>query len=137
MFADLSPLRRVAATFLFCFCVAIIVVTLLGGLSDVYAVRLMQIIACGSLRSIVLAVVIAAITTRLGDYRQPADEEEFELLVRRSERLARDNLAAEPDEDEFLELDPYNPRDFEELVRDALDDLPDLLRTALDATSPS
>ena len=52
--------------------------------------------------------------------------------MRRSERLARENLAAEPDEDEFLELDPRNPRDFEELVREALDDLPDLLLKALD-----
>ena len=50
----------------------------------------------------------------------------------RSERLARENLAAEPDEGEFMELDPYNPEDFEELVRDALDDLPDLLLKALD-----
>ena len=39
---------------------------------------------------------------------------------------------AEPDESEFIELDPRNPRDFEELVREALDDLPDLLLKALD-----
>jgi predicted Zn-dependent protease with MMP-like domain len=52
--------------------------------------------------------------------------------VRRSERLARENLAAEPDETDFLELDPRNPRDFEELVRQALDDLPDLLLKSLD-----
>ena len=55
-----------------------------------------------------------------------------ERLVRRSERLARENLAAEPDEWEFLELDPRNPDDFEELVRQALDDLPDLLLKSLD-----
>jgi len=36
-----------------------------------------------------------------------------------------------PDEGEFLELDPLDDEDFEELVRDALDDLPDLLRNAL------
>ena len=27
----------------------------------------------------------------------------------RSEELARENLAVEPDEGEFLELDPYDP----------------------------
>jgi predicted Zn-dependent protease with MMP-like domain len=70
--------------------------------------------------------------TRLGDYRHPRGEAEFEMLVRRSERLARENLAAEPDESDFLELDPHDPEEFEELVRDALDDLPDLLRSALD-----
>ncbi len=37
----------------------------------------------------------------------------------------------DPDENEFMELDPLDDRDFEELVRDALDDLPDLLRNAL------
>jgi predicted Zn-dependent protease with MMP-like domain len=52
--------------------------------------------------------------------------------VRRSERLARDGLAADPDEGEFMELDPLDDQDFEELVRDALDDLPDLLRNALE-----
>ena len=36
-----------------------------------------------------------------------------------------------PDESEFMELDPLDDSDFEELVRDALDDLPDLLRNAL------
>ena len=56
----------------------------------------------------------------------------------RSERLARDDLAVEPDESEFLELDPFDDADFEELVRDALDDLPDLLpRTRSSTTSRS
>jgi predicted Zn-dependent protease with MMP-like domain len=132
MLADWPAGRRIAMSALFTFCVAILVVTVLGGLSNIYLVRLMQIIACALAAIVVLAGVMAAITGRLADYREPADEEEFEQLVRRSERLARDNLAVEPDEWEFLELDPRNPRDFEELVRQALDDLPDLLLKALD-----
>jgi predicted Zn-dependent protease with MMP-like domain len=107
-------------------------VTLLGGLAQMYAVRLMQIAACVLATIVVLAGVMVAITGRLANYTSPADEEEFEELVRRSERLARENLAAEPDETDFLELDPRNPHDFEELVRQALDDLPDLLLKALD-----
>ena len=51
--------------------------------------------------------------------------------MRRSEQLAREGLAPIPQEGEFLELDPLDDDDFEELVRDALDDLPDLLRNAL------
>jgi predicted Zn-dependent protease with MMP-like domain len=132
MLADWPAGRRIAMTFLFCFCVAVLLVTLFGGLSDMYAVRLMQVAACALASIVVLAGVIVAITGRLADYREPADEEEFEQLVRRSERLAREKLAAEPDEEEFLELDPRNPRDFEELVRQALDDLPDLLLKSLD-----
>jgi predicted Zn-dependent protease with MMP-like domain len=132
MFADFPAGRRIAMTALFTFCCAILVVTLLGGLSNMYAVRLMQIVACALAFVVVLAGVIVTITGRLANYTDPADEEEFEQLVRRSERLARENLAAEPDESDFLELDPRDPRDFEELVRQALDDLPDLLLKSLD-----
>jgi predicted Zn-dependent protease with MMP-like domain len=132
MLSDWPAGRRVAATFTFCFCVAILIVTVLGGLSDTYVVRLMQVIACALAGIVVFAAIMATITGRLADYREPADEEEFEQPVRRSERLARENLAAEPDETDFLELDPRNPRDFEELVREALDDLPDMLIRALD-----
>jgi predicted Zn-dependent protease with MMP-like domain len=132
MFANYPAGRRIAMTALFTFCCAILIVTLLGGLSDMYAVRLMQIAACVLAFIVVAAGIIASITGRLADYSEPADEEEFEQLVRRSEQLARENLAVEPDESDFLELDPRNPRDFEELVRQALDDLPDLLLRSLD-----
>jgi predicted Zn-dependent protease with MMP-like domain len=132
MFANFPAGRRIAMSALLAFCCAVLLVTLLGGLSDMYAVKLMQLAACVLAAIVVLAAVIATITGRLADYTEPADEEEFEQLVRRSERLARENLAAEPDEADFLELDPSNPRDFEELVRQALDDLPDLLLRALD-----
>jgi predicted Zn-dependent protease with MMP-like domain len=132
MFSTYPAGRRIAMSALLTFCCAILIVTLLGGLSDMYAVKLMQLAACTLAFIVVLAGVIATITGRLADYTEPADDEEFEQLVRRSERLARENLAAEPDESDFLELDPRNPRDFEELVRQALDDLPDLLLRSLD-----
>jgi predicted Zn-dependent protease with MMP-like domain/uncharacterized membrane protein len=132
MFSDLPTGRRIAMTALVTFCSAILIVTLIGGLSSMYAVRLMQIIACALASIVVLAAIMVVITGRLANYTSPEDDEEFEQLVRRSERLARENLAAEPDEEEFLELDPRNPADFEELVRQALDDLPDLLLKALD-----
>ncbi|HET9737357.1 MAG TPA: metallopeptidase family protein [Solirubrobacteraceae bacterium] len=132
MFQDFPAARRLAMTALFTFCCAILIVTLLGGLSQIYAVRLMQIIACALAGIVVFAGFMAVVTGRLANYTSPADEEEFEQLVRRSEQLARENLAAEPDEDDFLDLDPRNPRDFEELVRQALDDLPDLLLKSLD-----
>ena len=132
MLQDFPAARRLAMTALFTFCCAILLVTLLGGLSQMYAVRLMQIIACALAGIVVFAGIMVAITGRLANYTSPADEEEFEQLVRRSERLARENLAAEPDEEDFLELDPRNPQDFEELVRQALDDLPDLLLRSLD-----
>src|SRR5918997_726029 len=112
MFADLPAGRRIAMTALVTFCCAILVVTVLGGLSEMYAVRLMQIVACVLAGIVVLAAVMVVVTGRLSDYTSPADEEEFEQLVRRSERLAPENLAAGPDEGEFMEPDPRNPADF-------------------------
>ena len=132
MFARWPAGRRVVASGLVSFCAAILIVTLFAGLSRNYAERLVQVAACLMAAVVVLGAVIAAVTGRLADYQEPADEEEFEALVRRSEWLARENLAAEPEEHEFLELDPRNPQDFEELVRQALDDLPDLLIRALE-----
>src|SRR5215212_11032556 len=101
---------------MFSLCIGVLMITILRGLPATYPMRLIQgaMAAVGALS--IVGIVVGLITTRLVDYRHPADEEEFELLVRRSERLARENLAAEPDEGEFLELDPFNPRDFEELV---------------------
>jgi predicted Zn-dependent protease with MMP-like domain len=74
--------------------------------------------------------VVELVSTRLAGWRD--SEQEFELRVRRSEELARDELAWDPLESEFLALDPLVDADFEELVRDALDDLPDLLQNALE-----
>ena len=132
MIADWPPWRRIAVSALFCLCLAVLVITVFRGLAPDYPLRLFQGVATAVAGLGLLGMALAAVTTRLADYQEPADEEEFELLVRRTERLARENLAAEPDEEEFLALDPRKPDDFEELVREALDDLPDLLRKALD-----
>jgi predicted Zn-dependent protease with MMP-like domain len=130
--AHWSQGRRILASAAFCLCVAILIVTVFRGLSDAFLVRGAQTVAIALAAIGLIGLVVSAITGRLADYTEPADEDEFEELVRRSERLARDNVAAEPDETEFMELDPRNPADFEELVREALDDLPDLLLRALE-----
>ncbi len=131
--SDWPDLRRVVFSAGICLCVAVLILTIAtGGLSANFPVRIVQVAAIAAAAVAVLGGVLALITSRLSDYRDPESEEEFERLVRRSERLARENLAAEPDEGEFLELDPYDPGDFETLIREALDDLPDLLLKALD-----
>jgi predicted Zn-dependent protease with MMP-like domain len=132
MLAAWPAWKRILTSTLFCLCIAVLIVTAFRGLDPEYPMRLVQGLACAVAGLGLLGMGIAAITTRLADYQEPADEEEFELLVRRSEELARENLAAEPDEADFMTLDPRRPEDFEELVREALDDLPDLLRKALD-----
>jgi predicted Zn-dependent protease with MMP-like domain len=132
MFADLPIARRIAVSAVVALSIGVLLATLLGGLSPNYPVKVMQLIATVLAAIVVIGVVVSFITGRLASYTEPEDEEEFEMLVRRSEQLARENLAAEPDEDDFMALDPRNPADFEELVREALDDLPDLLLRALD-----
>ena len=132
MLANWPQGRRILASTAFCLCVAVLIVTFFRGMSETFLVRAAQTAAIALTAVGVLGVFMAFVTGRMSDYTDPADDDEFEELVLRSERLARDNLAAEPGEEEFLELDPRNPADFEELVREALDDLPDLLLRALD-----
>jgi predicted Zn-dependent protease with MMP-like domain len=79
----------------------------------------------------VVGGVMMAVGLRMAGWSEPESEEEFERVVQRSERLARQGTAADPDEMEFLDLDPWTDEDFEELVREALDELPDLLQEAL------
>ena len=132
MISDWPIARRIAISAVVALSVGVLIATLAGGLSPSYPVKVMQLIATVLAAIVVIGAVVSFITNRLAHYTDPADDEEFERLVQQSERLARDNVAAEPDEGEFMALDPRTPEDFEELVRQALDDLPDLLLRALD-----
>jgi len=104
----------------------------LQGFSTSFPIRLVEAAGVGVVAVAAVGGLVALAAGRLADWREPASEAEFERVVQRAERLARDGLAAEPDETDFLALDPLDDDDFEELVRDALDDLPDLLRNALE-----
>lgn len=124
-------LRRVWLAALIALCIGFAAVVIAEGFSADGAVRAGEEIALGLLASALLAAGVALVAVRMGAWREPQSESEFEQIVLRSERLAREGLAAEPDEGEFLALDPLDDRDFAELVREALDDLPDLLRNTL------
>jgi predicted Zn-dependent protease with MMP-like domain len=108
------------------------VVLLEGGFSTIGALRIVEMLGVVTMAGAALLGAMAIIGLKMADWQEPESEEEFEKVVERAERLARDGTAAEPGEHEFMDLDPYVDEDFEELVRDALDDLPDLLRAALD-----
>jgi predicted Zn-dependent protease with MMP-like domain len=109
----------------------LVVIVVANGFSSIGAVRALEDVALGILVAAALTALVAFVAVRLAGWRDPESESEFEEIVRHSEQLAREGLAYDPDESSFLELDPLNDDDFEELVRDALDDLPDLLRNAL------
>jgi predicted Zn-dependent protease with MMP-like domain len=123
--------RRVAFAALIALALGLVVVVVGQGFSAVGAVRAVEEVLIGLLAVALLLGLAAMVAVRMGAWREPESEEEFERLVRHSEELAREGLAADPDEAHFMELDPHNDADFEELVRDALDELPDLLRNAL------
>jgi predicted Zn-dependent protease with MMP-like domain len=108
------------------------IVLLQGGFSADGGVRIVEMAGVLVMAAAALLGAMAIIGVKMADWQEPESEEEFEKVVERAERLAREGTAADPREEEFLDLDPYQDDDFEELVRDALDDLPDLLRAALD-----
>jgi predicted Zn-dependent protease with MMP-like domain len=126
-----GQLRRIVIAALVALALGLLVLVVGQGLSTIGVVRVVEEIALGGVVAAALAAAIAFVAVRLAGWRDPESEIEFDELVRHSEELAREGLVVEPDESEFMELDPLNDADFEELVRDALDDLPDLLRNAL------
>jgi predicted Zn-dependent protease with MMP-like domain len=126
-----SHLRRVGVAALIALSMGLVVIVVGQGFSSIGVVRAFEDVALGVIVAAVLMAGAAFVAVRMAGWRDPESETEFEEIVRHSEELAREGLAADPDENEFMELDPLDDRDFEELVRDALDDLPDLLRNAL------
>jgi predicted Zn-dependent protease with MMP-like domain len=126
-----GQLRRAGFAALVALSLGLVVIVLGQGFSTIGAVRALEDVAFGLILVAVLLGGAAFVAVRLANWRNPESETEFDALVRHSEDLAREGLAVDPDELEFMELDPLNDEDFEELVRDALDDLPDLLRNAL------
>ncbi len=124
--------RRILLAGLFALVVGLGGVSLALGFSSSYPLRLLQKLAITGAAVCVLGGIVVAIAQRLAGWREPATEAEFDRLVERSERLARDDSWGEGDDelddDDFEDdddfFDPHNEEDFQALVRSALDDLP-------------
>jgi predicted Zn-dependent protease with MMP-like domain len=126
------PTRRVALAAVMAMSLGLSAVVVLQGFSTQAPIKLIETGAVIVVFAGALGAGMILIGLRMADWQEPEDEAEFERVVERAERLAREGTYAEPDEGEFLDLDPYDDHDFEELVRDALDDLPDLLRPLIE-----
>lgn len=124
-------LRRVGMAALVALSLGLVTIVVGQGFSTIGAVRALEDVALGVIVAAVLMGAAAFVAVRMAGWRDPESESEFDEIVRHSEHLAREGLVVDPDESIFMELDPLDDEDFEELVRDALDDLPDLLRNAL------
>ena len=128
----MPPARRILAAAAVALCVGLSAVVLFAGWSADPVVKAVETLAVVGAVAALLFGLFGLVGMRLADYREPESEEDFEKVVLRAERLAREGVAAEPDEAEFMDLDPYDDSDFEELVADALDELPDLLRALVE-----
>ena len=104
-------------------------IALAEGLSPSLPLRMLEIAAVLVAGALVIGGPLLWLALRMAGWREP--EPQFERRVQLSERLAAGGGAAEPAEEAFLELDPLDDGEFEELVREALDELPDWARRAL------
>jgi predicted Zn-dependent protease with MMP-like domain len=129
---DPSHLRRVGVAAIIAMSLGLVVLVVGQGFSSVGVVRALEDVALGVIVAAALMGSVAFVAVRMAGWRDPESEREFDEIIRHSERVASEGLVVDPDEAEFMELDPLDDEDFEELVRDALDDLPDLLRNALE-----
>jgi len=132
MFSKLPTGAQIAWSALVAFTLAILAITAIEGFATTYPLRFLQGIAVALAGALVVTLVLALLTGRLADWRNPRSERDFEALVERSEQLAREGLSGEgddelddlDDEDDDLGIDPWNDEDFKALVRSALDELP-------------
>ena len=124
-------LRRVGVAALIAMSLGLLVLVVAQGFSTIGVVRALEDVALGVILASALLGSMAFLAVRMAGWRDPESDAEFEEIVRNSEQLALGGLVVAPHESAFMELDPLDDEDFEELVRDALDDLPDLLRNAL------
>jgi predicted Zn-dependent protease with MMP-like domain len=128
----MPPARRIVLAAVMAMSLGLSAVVVLQGFSTQPSVKLIETAGVIVVFAGALGAGMILIGLRMADWQEPEDEAEFERVVERAERLAREGTYAEPDESEFMDLDPYDDHDFEELVRDALDDLPDLLRPLIE-----
>lgn len=133
MFSRLPTGAQVAWSALAAFTLAILAITALQGFATTYPLRLLQGIAVALAGAVVITFVLALLTGRLADWRNPRSERDFDALVERSEQLAREGISGEDDDelddgygpdDDDHGFDPWNEEDFKALVRSALDELP-------------
>jgi len=128
----MPPVRRIAFAAVVALSLALFAIVTFQGFATNGAVRAVETIAVLVVAAAALFWAMTMVGLKLAGWEEPESEEEFERVVENSERLARQGTFAEPDETEFMDLDPFSDADFEELVRDALDELPDLLRPLIE-----
>src|SRR5579884_1469346 len=113
-----SPtLRRILLSALAALLLGLGAVSLIGGFSDSFPVRLLEGIAVFGAGAVILGSAVVFALVRLAGWRDPESEEDFDALVERAEWLASNEswgdsedyegeAEGDPDSDELF--DPYN-----------------------------
>lgn len=106
--------------------------TIARGFAPETPLRLVQLLGVAIAGVLAVAFVLSLLIRPLAGWRNPESDEEFDALVERSERLAREGLWGEGDDDLLDDddddddglFDPWNEEDFKAIVRAAIDELP-------------
>jgi len=127
-----ASLRRILVSALAALTAGVGILTLVVGFSATPIVKSIQVLTVIGLGAILIGGVILLVMVRLADWRTP--EEDFELIVRRAERLAADDLweygehedldSWDDEEDAYDFFDFSDEEDFRALVRSVVDELP-------------
>ena len=116
--------RRVLLCALASLTIGVGVVSLFGGFSESLPVKLLQGVAVLAAGALIIGGVAVLALVKLAGWRDPESEVDFEAIVQRAERMAREDIDGyEPPEDLDL-FDPTDQEDFRLLVRSAIDELP-------------
>jgi predicted Zn-dependent protease with MMP-like domain len=119
-------LRRILLSAAAALTVGLGLISVIGGFSESYPLRLLQGIAVFGAGAALIGGAVVFAMVRLAGWRDPESEDDFDALVERAERLAAqgewgEDLDAEDADDE---LAVSEDEDFKALVRSAIDDLP-------------
>jgi predicted Zn-dependent protease with MMP-like domain len=130
MLGQPPTLRRILISAVAAMTVGFGVVSVVGGFSDYFPLRLIQGLAVFAAGAVILGGAVVFALVRLAGWREPESEEDFEALVVRAEQLAAQGRWGDDDGTLFDDLDTSEPEpvdedeDFRALVRQAIDELP-------------
>jgi predicted Zn-dependent protease with MMP-like domain len=126
-----STIRRIMISAIAALTVGLGLVAILAGYSTSPAVRLLEGIAVFAAGAMLIVAVVVLVMVRLGGWRDPESEEDFERIVVRAELLAEEGLWGDADDEPSFDDDEddepapiSDDEDFKALVRSALDELP-------------
>jgi predicted Zn-dependent protease with MMP-like domain len=129
---DPPTLRRILISALAALTVGFGAVSLIGGFSDSFPVRLLQGLAVFGAGAAILGGAVVLVMINLAGWKDPESEADFDALVERTERLAaEDPWAAIEDYEAWVSEAPADSErelasedEFQTLVRSAIDALP-------------